>query len=187
MSTYIHPTAVIDPGASVGEGSRVWHFCHLHSGARVGRGCTLGQNVYLGEGVRIGNGVKLQNGVSVFAGVTLEDDVFCGPGATFTNCLRPRAAFPQDAPARTLVCHGATIGANATVVCGSVIGPWAMVGAGSVVTHDVPAHALVYGVPAVQHGWACVCGQVLLPTLVCPQCGRRYRPGTHGLASADGD
>ena len=170
----IHPTAVIDDGAVIGGGTQVWHFSHVMSRARIGRGCRLGQNVFVGRGVRIGNRVKIQNNVSVYSGVTLEDDVFCGPSAVFTNVKDPRSAFPKD-PAEgfveTRVGRGATIGANATIVCGLTIGEHAFIGAGAVVTKDVPAYGLVYGNPAVLKGWVCACGARL------PANGRGTGPG----------
>lgn len=183
MAAFIHPTAVVDDGAVVGEGSKVWHFCHIQSGARIGGRCSLGQNVNVADGVVIGDGVKIQNNVSVYRGVELGDWVFCGPSCVFTNDLTPRAKYPKG-PAgylRTPVRTGASIGANATIVCGHEVGEWAMVGAGAVVTTDVPAHALMLGVPARQAGWVCECGSVLPDSLVCPECGRRYEKTAVGL------
>ena len=175
----IHETAVVDPGAAIGSGTNVWHFAHIMEGARIGESCTLGQNVLIGPGVEIGCNVKIQNNVSVYQGVTLEDDVFCGPSCVFTNVDRPRSAFPSgsDQYQRTRVCRGATIGANATVVCGHTIGAHAFIGAGSVVTKDVRPYAIVYGNPAREHGWACVCGAKLHfdgDTSVCSKCEREY-------------
>ena len=183
MAAFIHPTAVVDDGAVVGEGSKVWHFCHIQAGARIGEHCSLGQNVNVADGVVIGDGVKIQNNVSVYRGVELGDWVFCGPSCVFTNDLTPRAKYPKG-PAgylRTPVRTGASIGANATIVCGHEVGEWAMVGAGAVVTTDVPAHALMLGVPARQAGWVCECGSVLPDALVCPECGRRYGTTAVGL------
>lgn len=176
MAAFVHPTAVIDEGATIGDGTKVWHFCHIQSGARVGEGCSLGQNVNVANDVTIGDGVKIQNNVSIYQGVELGDWVFCGPSCVFTNDLTPRAKYPKGAASylRTLVRTGASIGANATIVCGHEIGEWAMIGAGAVVTADVPAHALMLGVPARQVGWACECGAVLSDDLTCPSCGRRY-------------
>jgi len=177
---FIHLTAVVDDGAKIGEGTKIWHFSHVMSGARIGRGCTLGQNVFVGKNVVIGDNVKIQNNVSVYEGVILEDDVFCGPSMVFTNVDRPRSAFPTDRARylKTVVKRGATIGANATIVCGHTIGEHAFIGAGSVVTKDVPAHAIVYGNPARIRGWACECGEPLEfegDEAVCSACGRRYR------------
>jgi len=178
---FVHASAYVDEGAELGAGTKVWHFCHVMGSARIGQNCSLGQNVFVGAGVRIGNNVKIQNNVSVYAGVELEDDVFCGPSMVFTNIRTPRAAFPRkdEGYVRTLVRRGASIGANATVVCGTTIGPQALIGAGAVVTADVPAHALFTGVPARFAGWACTCGEVLLataePLRQCRRCERTYR------------
>ena len=184
----IHPTAVVDAGASVGEGTRIWHFTHVQGGARIGRNCTLGQNVYVGANVEIGDDCKLQNNVSVYEGVTLGAGVFCGPSCVFTNDLTPRARYPKGrehfVPTRVL--DGASIGANATVVCGHTIGKNAMIGAGAVVTTNVPDHALMLGVPATLRGFVCTCG-VRLDGLRCPACGRQYRPVGDGLAEAEAE
>lgn len=154
MSYFAHPTAVIDEGAQIGEGTRVWHFTHVMNFAEVGANCTLGQNVFIANGVRIGKNVKIQNNVSVYDGVIIEDDVFVGPSVVFTNVLHPRSFIDRKHEFReTPVRRGATIGANATILCGNEIGEYALVGAGSVVTHAVPAHALVVGNPARQIGW----------------------------------
>ncbi|MCA9524307.1 MAG: N-acetyltransferase [Myxococcales bacterium] len=175
----VHETSIVASGVTLGAGTRVWHFCHVMQGATIGEGCVLGQNVHVGPNVRIGNRVKIQNNVSVYSGVILEDDVFCGPSMVFTNVLTPRAFVERkDAFVATLVGRGATIGANATVVCGVTIGRYAMVGAGAVVTRDVAPHALVVGNPARQHGWVCRCGEVLRGAgdpLVCGRCEARYR------------
>lgn len=175
MSYYAHETSVIDDAVSIGDGTKIWHFCHVQSGAVIGGGCSLGQNVNVAPGVVIGNGCRVQNNVSLYQGVTLEDYVFCGPSCVFTNVLFPRAKYPSGGPfMKTLLKTGATIGANATVVCGHTVGRWAMVGAGAVVTADVPDYALMLGTPARQHGWVCECGQRLPDSLACPACGKRY-------------
>ena len=154
MPAQIHPTAIVDAGASIGEGTRIWHWVHVSSKAVIGSGCSLGQNVYVGNRVRIGNNVKIQNNVSVYDNVTLEDDVFCGPSMVFTNVYNPRSAVTRKDEYRdTLVKRGATLGANCTIVCGVVIGEHAFVGAGSVINRDVPAFALMVGVPGRQIGW----------------------------------
>ena len=179
---WAHASAVVDDGAQLGDGTRVWHFAHVSAGARIGRGCALGQGVFVGNDVLIGDGVRIQNHVSVYDAVTLEDEVFCGPGVVFTNVLNPRAAVPRKAEyRRTLVRRGATLGANCTVVCGHVIGEFAFIGAGAVVTADVPDHALVVGVPARRIGWISRHGERLaLPVsgqgeAACPATGERYR------------
>lgn len=168
---FAHPTACIDDGATIGSGCKIWHFCHVMSGTVLGNDCNIGQNVLLGPDVRIGNGCKIQNNVCVYKGVTLEDDVFCGPSMVFTNVFNPRAHIRRmDELRPTLVKKGASIGANATIVCGVTIGRYAMIGAGAVVTHDVPDHALVYGNPARIGGWVCECGEKLDEHFACPVC-----------------
>jgi UDP-2-acetamido-3-amino-2,3-dideoxy-glucuronate N-acetyltransferase len=184
----IHPSAVVDAGAQLGAGTRVWHFAHVCAGARIGEGCSLGQGVYIGNDVRIGRNVKVQNQVSVYDAVTLEDDVFCGPSMVFTNVHNPRAAVPRKDEYRpTLVKQGATLGANCTVVCGSTIGRHAFVGAGAVVSRDVPDFALVVGVPARRIGWVSRHGERLAfenGAATCPATGERYvlRDGVCALA-----
>ncbi len=182
-SIFIHPTSIIDENVRIGDGTKIWCFCHVQSGAIIGERCTVGQNVNISNNVRIGNGVKIQNNVSVYEGVELEDDVFCGPSCVFTNDLVPRAKYPKgkDNYKKTVVRTGASIGANATVICGHTIGKWAMIGAGAVVAKDVPAHAVMMGVPAVRHGWICECGTMLKKDLRCGQCGRKYRETKSGL------
>ena len=158
MAHFVHESAYVDDGAVIGDGTKIWHFCHVMSGARIGARCILGQNVYVGN-VRIGDGVKLQNNVSIYDGVTLEDEVFCGPSMVFTNVVNPRAAIVRKHElAPTHVRRGVTIGANATVVCGATLGEYAFVAAGAVVRGDVPAYALMAGVPARRIGWMCRCG-----------------------------
>lgn len=178
----IHPTAVVDEGATIGEGTSIWHFCHVMPGARIGKGCSLGQNVFVGAGVRIGDNVKIQNNVSVYEGVELGDDVFCGPSCVFTNVPNPRSQVSRRGSyTKTTVGRGATIGANATIVCGATIGRYAFIGAGAVVTEGVvPDYALMLGVPARQSGWMSRHGQRLLApdadgTMRCSESGWRYR------------
>jgi UDP-2-acetamido-3-amino-2,3-dideoxy-glucuronate N-acetyltransferase len=159
---FIHESSYVDDGASVGDGTKIWHFCHVMPGAVIGERCSLGQNVVVMPGTKIGNNVKIQNNVSIYEGVELEDDVFCGPSMVFTNVINPRSHVSRKHEyRRTLVRRGATIGANATVVCGVTLGEYAFAGAGAVVTKDVRPYALVVGVPARQVGWVCECGEVL--------------------------
>ena len=181
MAVTIHPTAIVDPDAQIGDGSRVWHWVHVSAKARIGEGCSLGQNVYVGNDVVIGNNVKIQNSVSVYDAVTLEDDVFCGPSMVFTNVYNPRSAVTRKDEYRpTLVRRGATLGANCTVICGTTIGRYAFVGAGAVVSRDVPDFALVLGVPGRQVGWMSRFGErMVLPLdgqaeVTCPHTGDRY-------------
>lgn len=151
---FIHSSSIVDPDVVIGSGTKIWHFCHIQSGARIGENCSFGQNVNVGNRVKIGNGVRVQNNVSIYEGVELEDDVFCGPSCVFTNVLVPRAKYPvHGVYQKTLICQGASLGANCTIVCGTTIGRCAMVAAGAVVTKDVPPFALVAGVPAKQIGW----------------------------------
>jgi acetyltransferase-like isoleucine patch superfamily enzyme len=172
----IHETAVVDEPSEIGAGTRIWHFSHILAHTRIGRDCSLGQNVMAGPEVSIGNHCKIQNNVSIYKGVTLEDDVFCGPSCVFTNVMNPRAAIERKDEFRpTLVKRGATIGANATIVCGHTVGEYAFVAAGAVVTRDVPAFALMAGVPARRIGWISHDGERLGADLVCPRSGRRYR------------
>jgi len=178
---YAHPTACIDEPSAIGPGTKIWHYSHIGAHASIGAGCTIGQNVYIAPRVRIGHNVKIQNNVSVYEGVVLEDDVFCGPSMVFTNVATPRSHFPRNRSedfVPTLVRRGATIGANATIVCGHMIGEFAFVGAGAVVTRDVPAYALVYGSPARIRGYACRCGKKLTfegDLAQCELCGQAYQ------------
>lgn len=173
---YIHESSYVDDDVIIGDNSKIWHFCHIQKGARIGDNCSFGQNVNISNNVKIGNCVKIQNNVSVYEGVELEDYVFCGPSCVFTNDLTPRAKYPKGNLnyKKTLVKKGASIGANATIVSGHSIGEWALIGAGAVVTKDVPAHALMIGVPARQIGWVCECGEILDKNLKCSECNRRY-------------
>ncbi len=174
--TTIHGTAVVDPGCAIGDGTAIWHFSHVLTGSSIGRDCTIGQNVMIGPNVRVGDGCKIQNNVSVYEGVTLDDGVFCGPSCVFTNVNTPRAEVERKEEfLATPVSRGATIGANATVVCGHRVGEYAFVAAGAVVADDVPPFALVAGVPARRIGWVSHAGERLGPDLVCPRTGRRYR------------
>lgn len=174
MSYFVHESSYIDDDVVIGDGTKIWHFCHVQSGAVIGKDCSLGQNVNISNRVKIGDRVKIQNNVSVYEGVELEDGVFCGPSCVFTNDLTPRAEFPKghENYKKTIIRHGASIGANATVVCGHEVGEYAMIAAGAVVTKDVPPHALMAGVPAARIGWVCRCGNILNEELKCPVCGQ---------------
>ncbi len=180
----IHPSAIVDEGAKIGEGTRIWHFAHIRGSAKVGAGCNIGKDVYIDADVTIGNNVKIQNGVSVYHGVTIEDDVFCGPHMTFTNDMHPRAFSDSWETVDTLVKKGASIGANATILCGIVLGEYCMVGSGAVVTKDVPAYGLMVGNPARLVGFVCKCGKPVTEetgrdsttvTLRCPECKEEVR------------
>ncbi len=183
MSAYfVHGSAFVDEGAEIGPGTKIWHFSHIMPTARIGDKCSLGQNVFVANNVQIGNNVKIQNNVSIYEGVVLEDNVFCGPSMVFTNVKTPRSSFPRNTGEDylvTLVKHDASIGANATIVCGIIIGAWALIGAGAVVTQNVPDYALMVGVPARQMGWVCECGEPLPDftdgIAICRDCGRRYQ------------
>lgn len=180
MSDYfVHPSSFVDEGAAIGAGSTIWHFCHVMPGAVIGERCSLGQNVVVMPGTRIGNHCKIQNNVSIYEGVELEDEVFCGPSCVFTNVMNPRSHVSRKhAYRRTLVQRGSSIGANATIVCGVTLGAYAFIGAGAVVTSDVPAFALMVGVPARQVGWMCQCGERLRLAGGrgrCESCGAEYQ------------
>lgn len=180
---FVHKTSVVDEPCEMGEGTKIWHFSHIMKGARIGKNCRIGQNVVIAGTAILGNNVKVQNNVSVYDGVILEDDVFCGPSAVFTNIINPRSAYPRNTPEyflKTLVKQGATIGANATILCAHTIGRHAFIGAGSVVTRDVPDYALIYGNPARINGWMCECGSKLNfneDRAECQECGKQYQKG----------
>jgi UDP-2-acetamido-3-amino-2,3-dideoxy-glucuronate N-acetyltransferase len=173
---FCHETAVVDDGVEIGKDTKIWHFAHILGGTKIGERCVISQNVMIGPKVTVGNGCKIQNNVSLYEGVTLEDDVFCGPSMVFTNVLLPRAFINRrDEFLPTLIRKGASIGANATIVCGNTVGAYAMIGAGAVVTRNVEDHALMIGAPAVRIGWVSRSGDRLGPDLVCPRTGERYR------------
>jgi UDP-2-acetamido-3-amino-2,3-dideoxy-glucuronate N-acetyltransferase len=172
----IHPSSYVDDKVAIGEGTTIWHFCHILDGVAIGRRCSIGQNVMIGPNVRLGDNCKIQNNVSLYDGVELEDDVFCGPSCVFTNVTNPRAFVSRKAEFKpTVVRRGATIGANATIVCGVTIGAYAFIGAGAVVTRDVKPFALMVGVPARRTGWVSKAGERLGADLICPREGSRYR------------
>lgn len=183
MKYFVHESSIIDENVSIGENTKIWYFCHVQSGAQIGENCSFGQNVNISNNVKIGNGCKVQNNVSIYEGVELEDYVFCGPSMVFTNDMTPRAKYPKGRVGykKTILHSGASVGANATIVCGHEVGCWAMVAAGAVVTKDVPNYALVAGVPAKQIGWVCECGERLGADLICKKCSRKYEEGQHGL------
>lgn len=182
-SFFVHESSIIDPDVEIGNNTKIWHFCHIQSGARIGENCSFGQNVNVSNNVKIGNGVKVQNNVSIYEGVEIEDYVFCGPSMVFTNDLTPRAKYPKGHAGykKTILHTGATVGANATVVCGHELGAWCMIAAGAVVTKNVKKHALMAGLPARQIGWVCECGARLPETLVCEECSRKYEEQSGGL------
>ena len=171
---FVHESSYVDEGAEIGKGTKIWYFCHIQEKSKIGENCILGQNVFVCKGSIIGNGVKIQNNVSVYECVELEDYVFCGPSVVFTNDINPRAKYKKGCQGykKTLVREGATLGANSTIVCGNIIGRNAFVGAGAVVTHDVQDYAVVQGVPAVQTGWICECGQLLGNSKFCTNCNK---------------
>jgi UDP-2-acetamido-3-amino-2,3-dideoxy-glucuronate N-acetyltransferase len=178
---FVHESAYLDPGVEIGESTKIWHFSHILSGSRIGKNCNIGQNVVIGPDVIIGNGCKIQNNVSIYKGVTLEDHVFCGPSMVFTNVYNPRSEIRKmDEIRPTLIKRGATIGANATIVCGITIGQYAFIGAGAVITKDIPDYALMVGNPARQIGWSCRCGERLSDRFECVSCGRNFmKVGQH--------
>jgi UDP-2-acetamido-3-amino-2,3-dideoxy-glucuronate N-acetyltransferase len=188
-TAFVHASSFVDDGAVIGAGSKVWHFCHVMGGAVIGERCSLGQNVVVMSGVRIGDNCKIHNNVSIYEGVELEADVFCGPSMVFTNVINPRSHISRKHEyRRTLVRRGASIGANATIVCGTTLGEYAFIGAGAVVTRDVADYALVAGVPARRIGWACQCGERLPdgPAPVCASCGATYAEESGSLRRVEG-
>ena len=183
MDYFIHESSYIDENVIIGKGTKIWHFSHVQSGARIGENCVLGQNVNISNNVIIGNNVKIQNNVSVYECVELEDDVFCGPSCVFTNDFMPRSVCKKGVEGyrKTLVRQGASIGANATIVCGNTIGRYALISAGAVVTKDVPDFALMMGVPAKQTGWMCKCGEKIKDNWICAVCETRYHLSTENM------
>ncbi len=188
MTVYLHPTALVDDGAEIGPGTKIWHFCHVMSGARLGAGVVLGQNGYVGGAAVIGDGCRIQNNVSIYDGVILEEEVFVGPSVVFTNVRNPRAHVERKGEYDiTRIGRRATLGANSTVVCGATVGAYAFIAAGAVITRDVLPHALMAGAPARRIGWACACGEVLPKgeaPLVCGRCGASYREESGQLLEA---
>ena len=180
---FVHESSYVDDNVKIGDGTKIWQFSHIQSGATIGENCSFGQNVNVSNNVKIGNGCKVQNNVSLYEGVELEDYVFCGPSMVFTNDLTPRAKYPKGSAGykKTILHTGATVGANATVVCGHELGKWSMIAAGAVVTKNVKDHALMAGVPARQIGWVCECGEILGTNLICQKCGRAYVEDESGL------
>lgn len=185
---YAHPTAVIDEGAEIGEGTRIWHWCHLRKGCKVGKNCNIGENAFLEEGVILGNGVKVKNNVALYTGLICEDHVFIGPNAVFTNVANPRSFINRKAEFKnTLIKEGATVGANATIVCGNNIGRYAFIGAGSVVTKNVPDYTMVVGNPARPYAYVCKCGFKLDSNMICNNCGERYKFTSKGIVTPEKD
>ena len=182
---FVHESSYVDDGVEIGSDSKIWHFSHLMSGTKIGQKCNIGQNVVIGPKVSVGNNVKIQNNVSVYEGVVLEDDVFCGPSMVFTNVMNPRSEVVRKHEYKpTVVKKGASIGANATIVCGNTVGSYAFVGAGSVVTKNVPDYALMVGNPARQRGWMCECGEKLIENpskIACGACNKNYKKIEQGL------
>ena len=183
---FVHESSFVDDGVDIGTGTKIWHFCHIMSGAIIGSNCVIGQNVNIGGNAKVGNGVKIQNNVSVYDCVVLEDDVFCGPSCVFTNGVNPRSFISRKSEyQQTIVRKGTTLGANCTIVCGVVLGQYCFVGAGAVVTKNVPDFGLVYGNPATHRGWVSKAGIKLGEDLICPQTGKRYWLTDSGMAEAD--
>lgn len=180
---FVHPSSYVDENVEIGKGTKIWYFCHIQSGAKIGEYCNMGQNVNIANNVKIGNHVKIQNNVSVYEGVELEDYAFCGPSCVFTNDLTPRCLHPKGAEhyGKTIVKYGASLGANSTVVCGHNIGRHALIASGAVVTKDVPDYALMAGVPAKRIAWICECGGIMKEKLTCPDCAREYYETENGL------
>lgn len=195
MSYFAHASAIIDELCEIGTGTRIWHFSHIMKDCRIGQRCNIGQNVVVSPQCTVGDGVKIQNNVSVYTGVVIEDDVFVGPSAVFTNVINPRAFIERKSEYRqTLVRRGASLGANCTILCGVTLGEYCLVGAGAVVTHDVPSYAIVYGNPARIRGWACYCGATLgsaaagsgqVQHLTCAACGRQYEQAESAVRTLD--
>ncbi len=182
---FVHESSYVDEGSDIGKGTKIWHFSHIMTGAKIGKVCSIGQNVNIGSKAVIGNGVKLQNNISVYDRVVIEDDVFCGPSCVFTNVINPRAFVERKTEYKeTRVKKGASIGANATIVCGVTLGRFCFVGAGAVVTKDVPDFALVYGSPAKIHGWVCECGEKLEDNFRCSICGKQYTGNDNGIVES---
>jgi len=181
LNYFVHPSSFIDAPVAIGDGTKIWYFCHILPNSTIGKNCIIGQNCMVGSNVRIGNGVKVQNNVSIYDGVELEDDVFCGPSMVFTNVINPRSFIERKNEfKKTLIKRGATLGANCTIVCGVTVGRYALVGAGAVVAADVPDYTLMLGVPARRRGWVCRCGITLKgvqdrATAACPACGLEYQ------------
>ncbi|MBL7052303.1 MAG: N-acetyltransferase [Candidatus Marinimicrobia bacterium] len=181
---FVHESSYVDNNVEIGKNTKIWHFSHIQTGAVIGQNCSLGQNVNIGQNVKIGNGVKIQNNVSIYEGVELEDFVFCGPSMVFTNVMEPRSKYPQRGSNfyfKTLVKEGASIGANATIVCGNTIGKHSFIGAGSVIIKDVVNYAMMVGNPARQIGWMCECGKKLTKKLKCDRCNREYSENNYNL------
>ena len=185
MSVFIHESTYVDENVNIGENTKIWHFSHIQKNVTIGKNCNLGQNVNVADGVTIGDGVKIQNNVSIYKGVTLENFVFCGPSMVFTNDINPRSKYPKGEYEKTLVKTGASIGANATIVCGHTVGKWSFVAAGAVVSKDVADYSIVVGVPARHVGWICECGEKLNKELHCEKCGRKFKKSKEGLYETD--